>query len=82
MSRYNTTCLCFVISPQLLQVVLGLLAGSFRSFSLLREHVALVRRKVNLSLLRIDLRRPGLQFLLLNLDLVVEDLRLVYSPSQ
>ena len=57
------------------------LASSLECLGLLGQSVAFARGNVNLSLLSIDLRSPGLKFFLLGLNLIVENLCFICGQS-
>ena len=58
------------------QALLSLLQRRLAVFGTLHEGIPLADTNVDLGLLSVDLRRPRLEFLLLDLDLVVIDLSL------
>ena len=77
----NCTYLRLMLFPQLTKSFLGLLRRLLQLLSFLRKAIPLARRDVDLSLLLVDLVGPRLELLLLDLDLVMENLRPICRPT-
>ena len=68
--------LCCRVFLELVKSSLCFIQRGLRRLRLFREHIALARGDIDFRLLGVDLGRPRLQLLLLDLDLIMEDLRL------
>lgn len=76
----NSQCTYFtlVIGLQPFEIFLGSLESLLDLLCFLGKHVSFTCGNIDLCLLSIDFSSPGLELLLLDFDLVVEDLCLIY----
>lgn len=79
---YETTDFGLLCCLLLLKVILGVLDCIFETRSFLCQCVSLARRDTDTSFLRIDLVDPWLELFLLDLNLIMEHLRLVCCNAE